>query len=275
MSPGQVFKMAKQYVLMDQAEYDKAKGDSRKGEQEEQKQYPAINPFSNPRVKEVKADRKRIWETLEDENLSAEEANQKVRRLIDRYRLNFEKSVGKKSGASYGGGKIEQKKQPASPRPAVREVSPSVERRGVRREDRHDRSQNLEQQQRLQRVEPRVRNDLPRNAFFESSADVNKAMGGYTSSEDAEKIKGVMNELVKIGAMKKKRFVNVDETGFHATPTKMRQYIRESFIVDPSRRSLSTEQLQRFQNYLNRHDIDITIPESTQRVSGRQRPLFR
>jgi hypothetical protein len=54
MSHNQVFKMAKRYVLMDQAEYDKVKGDMMKGEQHEQKEYPSINPFANPIVKEVK-----------------------------------------------------------------------------------------------------------------------------------------------------------------------------------------------------------------------------
>jgi hypothetical protein len=268
MSPGQVFKMAKRYVLMDQAEYDKAKGDSRKGEQEEEKHYPAINPFSNPRVKEVKADRKRIWEALEDENLSAEEANQKVRRLIDRYRLNFEKTVGRKGMVHGGGGRIEQKKQPSSSHPVVRMSRPKVERRGARRDRGDDRSENVPKV-------PRLREDLPRNAFFESAADVNSAMGGHTTTEDAERVKGVMNELVKAGAIKNKRFSTVTEPGFHATAAQMRQYIRESFIVDPSRRSLSSDKLQRFQNYLDRHDIDITIPQSVPRVSGRQRPPFR
>jgi hypothetical protein len=101
-------------------------------------------------------------------------------------------------------------------------------------------------------------------------------MAGHTSPRDAEKIMGVLNGLVDAGVIKNRKLTSVKDGDFEATASQLRDYIRQSFISEPDRRSLPISKLRQFQRFLDRRDINALIPESVPRVSTREsRPTFR
>ena len=123
------FKMAKRYVLVDEDVYDRSFRGKETIRETRNVQPPKINPFSNPLVKEVKKEREEIWRANVDEETSAEEANEIVRRLIAKYRLNFRKATrGKRAlagGGDEGARSKKAKNATAKPTPAPRRPTPT------------------------------------------------------------------------------------------------------------------------------------------------------
>jgi hypothetical protein len=263
MNRSKPFAMAKRYILLDEAQYKNHTNKDRENRVQpervssmdrqvsEEKPYPKVNPFQNPRVREAKADRRKLWDTLQDDNLTVEEANLKVKQLIDRYRLNFSRATGGGKRKIFSGGENDVKRRKLV--------------------DKEPKSGSKVKTHPTPKGQAQAR---PRN-YFKDIQHVKSVLRGVTTDEDAQKILPLMNELVRVGAIKGDKFQNVTDAGFVAKPEALKNLIREASLVDPDRRTVSQQKLNRFKDYLKRKDIRVDIPDSQVRKTEREKQPSR
>jgi hypothetical protein len=264
------FEMAKSYVLVDENVYEEKFKTSDKAQL-------STNPFRNPYVKEAIKTRESMYRINEDETLTAEQANQLTKELIDKYRLNFIKATGKRrsyTSATTSPAKVAKStthqsgdnNHPDTSDIDQRSTSPT----NVKPKSKSARQSRIPRSDWLSSKQSRKRSLSGES--FETREDVQRAIGGYVTERDAEKIKPLLNALATAGYTSGRRLLDVNDYERMIIPkSKLADYIRQSTLVDPDRRSVRPENVETFQRFLNDKGIDYTIAPNAIRKTRRKK----
>ena len=305
------FRMSKSYVLVDESTYERKFADNDTTQPNERlDKGKATNPFQNPRVRDVKEDRERIRRVINDNDLTAEEANDITRTLIDRYRLNFAKATGgKKRSVTSGSTRISRHHTSASPpivrrsravsrspsprrsRPISRSIAPKRSRHSppvsrspsprrtsvVSRSISPEGNKHFSAKERHSRQSIRRKDDHPytpqrssSTTKFRTRSDVQEALGGYIPSSMVSKVTPLLNELAAAGYVDGKTLRPIKEKSLITSRNGLINYIRDVTLNDPDRRMNDADRIQQFDNFLKSKGIDFPIERSRVRTSIRQ-----
>lgn len=293
MSNGKPFKMAKKYFLVDKDAYESAYGPDGGQTTMPRPERPArseiINPFRDPGVRSVKEQRERIASALNDDSKSAEETNELLREMLNRYRDDFQKSSrGKRKGSGGGGGARQSSRTPAPTRtplvsslvtpslpssfrptplhqPPFHPVLTSDEMTTPKR--RPAGGKLTKKTLRLATRKKEATSMSPaaktwRRARVAASGEdelsprsLSKALPGWTAPRDVEKLAPLLNAMKRGGLLSNDGRVKAVRTdGFTASKSEMQRLIKDVALMPSGSRSSTLVRIRQFERLVNGAD---------------------
>ena len=256
-------KMVKEYVLVPADIYNRKWGaeDTTNPQTNEPRETPhqPINPFANPNVRKAKQNRKRMMQVVNDRTIAPEDANILLRNLLQSYGNEVESVLAPKKLANRLN-QLKAKREIDQVRPQPDPVNPVGNAVQFQR-------QQQQQQQHLPEVygplgdfedemeappakkkKPKAKkvkkSALPSVEMIERAKDF---MGGHLNDDDAMKSAALLKQMDDAGMMeddwKKGAWL---EGNRKISGAQLRNLLRDAYVADTDKRSLTNEYLEKF-----------------------------
>ena len=274
------FRMAKEYVLVDRAEYERS---FRAPRPDGAAVGGSVNPFQNPDVRVAKSKRRALGEIVADTRLTAEQANELFAATVDAYRDRVYKGMGGKRKATGSADVAPRQRAPkvkreGSPPPAVNPDSPPVGTPTVSAPAAREPAESPERVrvrrpeearvvlEHLPSVEPPTNARRVANKPYgpASRLRLNRELGGgYMNNEDFERAAKLMNDLAAKGFIEENGAVPslYDADAPRMSQKVYREVIRDLATQTATSSKRSAGQRARVLDYWRKGGVEVDVPD--------------